>query len=214
MPSGDTRRGVHRQQLPNMVPSGVHGMSDEAQAYSAGRRPDMTSAGQGVHLPSLGNDRGINGVAAAPCTDWFQMLCHRLRRVRVACGDWKRVLGPSVLGKGKNVGGRRPCAVFFDPPYGHEYRDPYLYAEDDPAISAQVREWCLEHGDDPELRIALCGYDGEHEMPGTWTEVAWKAARGYAGEDNDNRERERIWLSPHCKKLVDRQLHLFAETSP
>jgi hypothetical protein len=26
-------------------------------------------------------------------------------------------------------------------------------------------------------------------------------ARGYAGEDNDNREKERIWFSPHCLQL-------------
>ena len=121
--------------------------------------------------------------------------------MRVACGDWRRVLGPSVLGKGKNVGGRRPCAVFLDPPYSHEFRDPGLYSEDDAAISEQVREWALEHGDDPELRIALCGYEGEHAMPDSWHVHAWKAARGYAGVDNDNRSLERIWFSPHCLPL-------------
>jgi hypothetical protein len=168
-----------------------------------------------MHLPSLGNDRGIHGVSgtfihalrelavpdAPPCFAWFQALALRLRRVRVACGDWKRVLGDSVLGKGKNVGGRRPCAVFLDPPYGHEFRDPYLYSEDDPAVAALVREWALEHGDDPDLRIALCGYSGEHEMPSSWTEYSWKGARGYAAEGNTNRERERIWFSPHCLPL-------------
>ena len=186
------------------VGQGVH----LAEAYSPGRRPRMTDAGNGVHLPSLGNDRGLNGVAAPPCVEWFYELQARLRRVRVACGDWKRVLGPSVLGKGKNVGGRRPCAVFLDPPYAFEFRDPYLYAEDDATISTQVREWALEHGDDPDLRIALCGYEGEHEMPASWTCHAWKAARGYAAEDNDNRERERIWFSPHCLPL-DSQRSLF-----
>src|SRR5581483_5707085 len=163
-------------------------------AYSPGRRPSIGNTGTGVHLPSLGNDRGLNGVDAPPCVDWFRDLQTRLRRVRVACGDWKRVLGPSVLGKGKNVGGRRPCAVFLDPPYSHEVRDPYLYAEDDRDTAGKVRDWALENGDDPELRIALCGYAGEHEMPSTWTEYAWKASRGYAGDANDNRERERIWF--------------------
>jgi len=164
-----------------------------------------------VHLPSLGNDRGLNGVAAAPCVEWFLELQARLRRVRVACGDWRRVLGPSVLGKGKNVGGRRPCAVFLDPPYSHEFRDP-LYSEDDAAISALVREWALEHGDDPDLRIALCGYEGEHEMPSSWTVHAWKAARGYAGAGNNNRDLERIWFSPHCLR-GDRQQSLFSMVS-
>jgi hypothetical protein len=215
---GSPGRGVHSDEAhhepwrerPHLSNSGmgVHA----ANAYSPGRRPQMTDAGRGVHLPSLGNDKGIHGVIAPPCAEWFLKLQQRLRRVRVACGDWKRVLGNSVLGKGKNVGGRRPCAVFLDPPYSFEFRDPYLYSEDDAAISTQVREWALEHGDDPDLRIALCGYEGEHEMPASWTCHAWKAARGYATEDNENRARERIWFSPHCLPL-EQQRGLFDEVS-
>ena len=185
---------------------GVH----SARAYSPGRRPSLGNTGQGVHLPALGNDRGLNGVAAAPCEEWFLALQARLRRVRVACGDWMRVLGPSVLGKGKGVGGRRPCAVFLDPPYSHEVRASHLYAEEDATISERVREWAIEHGDDPDLRIALCGYADEHasKMPSSWTAHEWKAARGYAGEDNENRGQERIWFSPHCL-AVDEQVVLF-----
>lgn len=233
-----TGRGVHSEQArggalrgrprPNLNSGqGVHA----AQAYSPGRRPSLGSEGQGVHLPSLGNDKGIHGVStqpgtflhalhalqvpdAPPCFAWFQALALRLRRVRVACGDWRRVLSPSVLGKGKNVGGRRPCAVFLDPPYSFEFRDPYLYSEDDASISAQVREWAIEHGDDPDLRVALCGYEGEHEMPANWQVYAWKAARGYASEDNDNRSKERIWFSPHCLPLEgSAQRSLFEEVS-
>jgi hypothetical protein len=118
-----------------------------------------------------------------------------------------------VLGKGKNVGGRRPCAVFLDPPYSHELRDPYLYAEDDKSTSDQVREWAIEHGDDPDLRIALCGYEGEHEMPAGWSVYAWKAARGYSSEDNENRAKERIWFSPHCVPLNKAQPSLFGESA-
>lgn len=206
---------------------GVHSDSALHAAYSPGRRPAISSAGSGVHLPSLGNNRGIHGVSAhagtflhtleqltvpdaPPCFEWFARLALRLRRVRVACGDWTRVLGPSVLGKGKNVGGRRPCAVFLDPPYDPDLRCRYLYTEDDPAISAQVREWAIEHGDDPDLRIALCGYEGEHAMPSSWREYAWTAARGYAAEGNVNRSKERIWFSPHCLPLEGpRQASLF-----
>lgn len=216
-------RGVHsdeahepKRQLPHLsvgscdgVGSGGRGVHS-AEAYSPGRRPNL-SGHQGVHLPSLGNDRGLNGVAAAPCVEWFRALQQRLRRVRVACGDWKRVLGNSVLGKGKNVGGRRPCAVFLDPPYSFEFRDPYLYSEDDASISAQVRKWAIEHGDDPDLRIALCGYEGEHEMPPNWRKHSWKAARGYSAEGNDNRALERIWFSPHC--LSEAQGSLFLEAA-
>lgn len=207
-------KGVHavgnlKQQMPKLSVSDNAAGIGGIHAYSPGRRPSIGNTGQGVHLPAIGNDRGINGVSAPPCSEWFFALQKRLRRVRVACGDWKRVLGPSVLGKGKNVGGRRPCAVFLDPPYTHELRDPYLYTEDDAAISTLVREWALEHGDDPELRIALCGYEGEHEMPSSWAVHSWTAARGYAKADNNNRELERIWFSPHCLPLEANQGSLF-----
>ena len=77
---------------------------------------------------------------------------------------------------------------------------------------AKVRAWALEHGDDPDLRIALCGYAGEHEMPKTWTEHAWKGARGYVAEGNTNRELERIWFSPHCLP-IEQQRELFERTA-
>ena len=53
-----------------------------------------------------------------------------------------------------------------------------------------------------KLRIALCGYAGEHDMPADWAEWAWKAKGGYGSQskahDNPNAKRERIWFSPHC----------------
>jgi hypothetical protein len=215
-------KGVHSS-LPEQISA-----SDPVRAYSAGLRPALSSAGQGVHLPGLGNHRGVHGVStqpgsflhalrelsvpdAPPCFAWFQALMLRMRRVRVACGDWQRVLGDSVLGKGKNVGGRRPCAVFLDPPYGHDVRNPYLYAEDSATIAVSMREWALEHGDDPELRICLAGYFSEHAEPmarAGWTVHRWKGARGYAGDDNDNREQETLWFSPHCLPL-EQQRSLF-----
>ncbi len=239
-------KGVHslagrglESALPNKLPflavksdgnhagRGIH--STAREAYSPGRRPALANGGQGVHLPGLGNDRGVHGLTAQdatflstlralevpdapPCFEWFSKLALRLRRVRIACGDWQRVLGPSVLGKGKNVGGRRPCAIFLDPPYDTDLRCAYLYTEDTRGISSQVREWALANGDDPDLRIALCGYDGEHDMPASWECLEWKAARGYAGADNENRAKERIWFSPHCLRIevsVSRQTSLF-----
>jgi hypothetical protein len=80
-----------------------------------------------------------------------------------------------------------------------------LYAHDTD-VSAAVREWALAHGDDPRFRIALCGYEGEHEMPGNWTIYRWKAQGGYAhqgeGKGKINRERECVWFSPHCIKIT------------
>ncbi len=67
-------------------------------------------------------------------------------------------------------------------------------------MAHQVREWALEHGDNQKLRIALCGYEGEHQMPTGWECIEWKAAGGYASSagNNENSTRERIWFSPHC----------------
>jgi DNA adenine methylase len=209
--------GIHglKQQLPDLalgprVQNSGRGIAKLKQQIPNLRVTDG-AAGNGIvssgllsdhlhNLPSLGNDRGLNGVSAPPALEWFLALQARMRRVRVACGDWKRVLGPSILGKGKNVGGRRPCGIVFDPPYKEELRARGLYADETEGVSAEVAEWCREHGDDPELRIALCGYEGEHEMPSSWSVYSWKGARGYAGDDNTNRKLERIWFSPHCLK--------------
>lgn len=92
-------------------------------------------------------------------------------------------------------------AVLLDPPYdGDEHAIRYAVSEQ--AISADVRAWAIEHGDDPEMRIALCGYDGEHAMPSSWDCVPWKTAGGYGsqgdGRGRENAQRERIWFSPHC----------------
>jgi hypothetical protein len=173
-------------------------------------RPNMLSQGVvtcSTRLPSIGNDRGLNGVSAPPALEWLRRIAERLRGVKVCSGDWARVVTPSVLGKGKNVGGRTPTAVFIDAPYPHEGRDPNLYAEEDALVWDQSREWAIANGDDPELRIAVCGYAGA-AFPSPWTELQWKAGRGYAGEDNENRVRERVWLSPHCLPL-DEQPSLF-----
>jgi hypothetical protein len=83
------------------------------------------------------------------------------------------------------------------------------------AVADEVREWAIEHGDDPLMRIALCGYEGEHEMPEMWECFAWKAHGGYANQGNnrglENAYRERIWFSPHClKPNRPRQLDLFS----
>jgi hypothetical protein len=56
------------------------------------------------------------------------------------------------------------------------------------------------------MRIALCGYEGEHEMPDSWECFKWKAQGGYgsraADGKNANAGRERIWFSPSCNREV------------
>jgi hypothetical protein len=107
--------------------------------------------------------------------------------------------------------------MFFDPPYADTAgRDPNIYAYDSLSVAHDVREWCIANGDNKLLRICLAGYDGEHQMPASWTEVAWKAAGGYAGQgdgENVNAKRERLWFSPHCLKPANQtRQRLLTET--
>lgn len=154
--------------------------------------------GQGVNrqLVHLGNNgQGVNRKLDS-LTEWFLALSDRLRRVRVCSGDWSRVCGPSVTHK------HGLTAVFIDPPYADTAgRASDLYREDCERVSHDVRAWAVEHGDHPLMRIALCGYEGEHEMPASWSVMAWNAGEGFGGqatERSKNGRRERIWFSPHC----------------
>lgn len=165
--------------------------------------PHLGDPGRGIHrpsaqLPHLGNPgRGLYEYMAA--------ISERLRRVRICCGDWARVLGPSVTTR---LG---TTAVFLDPPYAHDDRAD-VYSMEDYSVAHDVQAWAIEHGDDPLLRIALCGYE-PLDMPAGWSKVNWKAAGGFASQGNgsgrENCKREVVWFSPHCKQQA-RQLELAA----
>jgi DNA adenine methylase len=156
--------------------------------------PHLGDAGRGINrkLPHLGAGRGEH------IRQYFVALSERLRDVRIACGDWQRVLGDSVTFRHGMTG------VFLDPPYSSDEHDVEYAAHSD--VAEQVREWCIANGDNPQLRIALCGYEGEHAMPGSWECVAWKARGGYGsqgdGRGRANASRERIWFSPACVRLT------------
>ena len=195
--------GINRQ-LPHLT----RGMGINRQL------PHVGNAGMGInrqlpHLDGLGYGRGINSNPAntrerSKARAHLLPIADRMRDVRVACGDWTRVISDTVL----NVG--TPCAVFLDPPYDDGEMD---YSVGGRGIGADVRQWCLANGARPELRIALCGYEGDHEELEAhgWSVHAWKANGGYgAGQGNQadaNSDRERIWFSPHC--LSENQGRLF-----
>lgn len=167
------------------------------------KRPHLSNAGCGVNrkLPHLGNaGQGVNRPAQylREYLGWFR---NRLRNVRVCCGDWSRVCGPSVTIKHGLTG------VFLDPPYADTAkRTKDLYSVDCLKVAHDVRQWAIEQGENPMMRIVLAGYDGEHEMPATWRVMEWKANGGYGSQSNgetqaaENCKRERLWLSPHCCK--------------
>lgn len=182
-----------------MHPRGIHGERWR-------KRIQLGRGGRGVNrviqqLPDISGDGGASGrgVASYVRTDlygYFEALANRLRRVRVCCGDWTRVLGPSPT---TSIG---LTGVLLDPPYATTREE--VYAQESMFLAHEVREWALTNGDNPLLRIALCGYEGEHSMPNSWECLAWKANGGYAnqsdGRGRQNAERERIWFSPHCLK--------------
>jgi hypothetical protein len=158
---------------------------------------DCGFAPKAIHLAGEGDGQCARSHAAL--VKWLRQLCDRLRLVRVCCGDWTRILGPTPT-EGIGLTG-----VFLDPPYsGEAGRDMDIYSCDSATVALDVRAWCEAHGDNPMLRIALCGYEGEgHDglVDRGWSCFAWKAAGGYAGQgdgENVNAGRERIWFSPHC----------------
>ena len=185
---GDAGRGVHR------------------------KRVHLGEAGRGVHRKRvhLGNaGRGADEQPEAPGTGecgllaWFEALAERLQNVRVCCGDWMRVCGPTPTHKQGLTG------VFLDPPYSSDAdRTMGIYAEDSGDVAHDVRAWAIENGGNPKMRIALCGYAGEgHDTLVTdhgWTAHTWKAVGGYSNQGNGatrgkaNAKREVIWFSPHC----------------
>jgi len=151
--------------------------------------PHLGDAGQGVQreLPNLGD-------AGQGLTGYFHALAARLRSTRITCGDWARVLTPSVVRAG--TGGDRSRAILLDPPYATS-GDLYHHAED--GVAERVRDRCATA--DPALRIALCGYGTEHDelLQHGWSKVEGRSASGPGySKDPLNGRRERIWLSPAC----------------
>jgi len=171
----------HLRKLPHLGDAGK-GVNREL--------PHLGDAGRGVNreLPHLG-DAG-KGVLAA----YMQQLANRLRRARITCGSWERVVKPSVTRAGTGGDGAR--AVFLDPPYA---TSGDLYAESSEGVAIAVREWCATAPAD--LRIILCGYDTEHDalLQRGWSVAEGKAGRGAGYSTNGlNGRRERLWLSPAC----------------
>lgn len=81
-------------------------------------------------------------------------------------------------------------------------------------VAGEVRDWAVANGCNPELRIALCGYEGAFEMPSDWEVFRWKSPGGYGSQGDGagrvNAARETIWFSPAC---IEPDAGLFAEVS-
>jgi site-specific DNA-adenine methylase len=173
--------------------------------------PHLSAAGQGINrkLPHLGDaGRGINRqlphLSAAHRSQfiysWFSALQDRLRNVRVTCGDWSRVVTDSVTTRHGLTG------VFLDPPYFKGSMD-YAAGGVGTNLAADVGAWCAANGDNPKLRIVICGHSGEHDalLKKGWIARKWIAKKGYAKTEaaRANSESETIWCSPHCISKIN-----------
>lgn len=221
--NGGTAPGVYRK-VPMI--SGAHG-------------------GKGIHKPLTLVGAVPDSIAPPPLADaylshliaTFTALGDRMRRVRVACGDWTRVLGNAAVPQGRHY-----TAVFLDPPYDPTERRGDLYAvgdgrrnrknlttdaldlgevfETEVSVHEAARAWALTKTDDPAYRVAYCSYstpeeDALFEAAG-WNPYRWSAKGGYAlaakGTDNraqTNKDREVIWFSPSCDDGTTDQPSLF-----
>jgi hypothetical protein len=178
---GSTGQGVNRQ-LPHLGGTG-RGVNKQP--------PLLSSIGQGVNAKIEGSDR------LSFIQDWFGDLKARLHNTRVACGDWTRICGPSVLTAAGGITG-----VFLDPPYDLDMRTS-VYANES-SCAKDVLAWGIKNGGNPKLRIVIAGYDGEHNhlTDHGWRVHAWKAQGGFGGQGDgrgaENSHKERLWFSPHC----------------
>jgi hypothetical protein len=171
---------------------------------------NLGNAGRGVkrQLPHLGGQRsagqGINnGIYRTNGTieaisqylrDYMQALALKLRRARVACGDWSRVVTPSVTHRHGLTG------VLLDPPYGEGEQEYSAGGNGDTVLAQAVWQWAVENGNNPLLRVAVCSYEDGRELPPGWFAVPWKANKGYqlTNKAKENPHREIIYFSPHC----------------
>lgn len=139
--------------------------------------------------------------------EWLQYLADSLMTATICCGDWRRIVTNSYTTEKKKDGTGILAAVFLDPPYDKEQQssgDNNYYKDDGKFnVSAEVRKWCIDNGNDPLYRIVLCGYNDEHDelLAHGWSKAPWGAKQGAGYKKYEESKRtEYFWISPHCVK--------------
>ena len=179
--------------LPSAAPDGRS--RGGAQSETPTQMPCITGTYGAETHNGRPTGKGVTKFQTDALQAWFAAISERLRFTKVCCGDWSRVLTKAA------TWGQGITGVLLDPPYDAGDSHDDVYGDTSRGVSGPVRAWALENGTNPLLRIALCGYEGEHDMPEDWECVAWKAAGGYGNQSgNENANRERIWFSPACLK--------------
>lgn len=229
-PAEEFRRRIEKEPKfcdPEFAGYWVWGMS----TWIAGGWCDLASLRKDGEPTQPRPNESTMGVNAASRRDRLpeimRQLSERLQRVAVCYGHWKRVCDSPSTMRCRGVTG-----AFVDPPYAknvermHAWVDALEGRGDAPPASqstnradglyageracdidrvvAEVHLWCRKWGFDSQIRIALCGYAGEHDALEDlgWTVMSWKAQGGYSNRSgparNGNCRRERIWFSPAC----------------
>lgn len=179
--------GVARQ-LPHLGNAG-RGVNRKSVEGVNRQLPHLSNKGHGTH------GAGVYDPDGARLSGWMRSLSQRLRRVRIACGSWCRVLTPAI------TTGHGLTAVFLDPPYTAGNMD-YSAGGMGLGVADEVRAWCLENGSRPDLRVAICGHGSEHsalESEG-WTRYEWQTKGGYGTTEEalGRGASETVWFSPAC----------------
>ena len=194
---GDAGRGVHRK-LPHLGDAGMGQLPDlgaaDGAAWGRGIHGKAYRPSEQTHVLSV-SGQGLHGPASRiSILETFVALSARLRGVRVACGDFERVLSDSVTWR------HGTSAILIDPPYADG--EEVYSSENGASVFARAARWAEEHWTHPDLRIALCYYEGTWTPPAGGEVVSWKAKGGYGGQrkdgKNENADRERIAFSPAC----------------
>ena len=174
-----------------------HASSAGRGVQAAGQVPHAGNAGMGVQaagqVPHAGNaGRGYDALLTSSgrvAWQWLHRLADRLERVRVVHGDWSRCLNNHYGGDG--------TAVFLDPPY-RAFSALYGSGE---CVADAVARWAAENA---HLRIALCGHQGDYNLPG-WSVVDWSRGKFTYGGSSTT-DREAVWYSPACHGAKVRDL--------
>ena len=182
--SGNAGRGINRQ-LPHLGNAG-RGINRKL--------PHLGNAGRGINrqLPHLSHKQGVQRVTGEGLMTWVSGLSDRLRRTRVACGDWGRVVTPACTWRHGLTG------VFLDPPYGEGTMDYSAGGNNTGSVASDVWTWAVENGEHERMRIVVAAYEDGREVPKEWTVRPWRARKGYKADGGANARREVLYCSPGC----------------
>ena len=145
-------------------------------------RPAAASAKPKALKPSTRASGILSPNAKDRAWEYFAELKQRLANVRICCGDYSAILTDAEV----KVPESQSVSILCDPPY-RKTGKMYATKEFD---HAPLLERCIELGKRKNVKIALCGYTGDYDMPKSWRIEEWEKTQGGV---------ETVWFSPGCK---------------